>query len=117
MCLLKYARYCSGNNPTHPELVPSTCVLYTTMEPCSSRLSGNVTCVEHIIKRGIKRVVIGVLEPEIFVKDCEGRERERERGCEEMGWDGMGWHGYDRGRGECHGINIVYAMTICPFMS
>lgn len=53
-------------------------VLYTTMEPCSVRLSGNETCVSRIIgtrspdlKRGIRKVVFGAKEPEDFVKESK----------------------------------------------
>ncbi len=55
-------------------LVPLTegMTMYTTMEPCSKRLSGKLPCVAHLLKTGIKRVIIGVLEPETFVKDCIG---------------------------------------------
>ena len=45
--------------------------LYSTMEPCSKRLSGNVPCAHHIIKNNVKRVFVGVLEPANFV-NCEG---------------------------------------------
>eukprot|EP00123_Amoebidium_parasiticum_P000313 comp10767_c0_seq1/m.5404 comp10767_c0_seq1/g.5404 ORF comp10767_c0_seq1/g.5404 comp10767_c0_seq1/m.5404 type:complete len:171 (-) comp10767_c0_seq1:20-532(-) len=47
------------------------CTMYTTMEPCSKRLSGNKPCVLHVINAGVKRVVIGVMEPDTFVK-CKG---------------------------------------------
>ncbi|KAJ2894425.1 hypothetical protein GGI21_000882 [Coemansia aciculifera] len=46
-------------------------VLYTTMEPCSSRLSKNTACSSHIISAGITNVVIGVKEPLTF-SECKG---------------------------------------------
>ncbi|KAG2237832.1 cytidine deaminase-like protein [Thamnidium elegans] len=45
--------------------------MYTTMEPCSVRLSGNVPCVTRILDSKIKRVVVGVREPPNLVS-CEG---------------------------------------------
>lgn len=53
--------------------------LYTTLEPCSVRLSGNTSCVQRIIATrnpwrgigGIRRVVFGAKEPGTFVKDSE----------------------------------------------
>jgi pyrimidine deaminase RibD-like protein len=54
-------------------------VMYTTMEPCSNRLSGKQSCTDRIMqfnrdregKTRISRVVIGVKEPDHFVK-CDG---------------------------------------------
>ena len=45
--------------------------MYTTMEPCSVRLSGNVPCTTRLLQVGIKRVFLGTMEPDEFVK-CEG---------------------------------------------
>ncbi|ORZ21335.1 cytidine deaminase-like protein [Absidia repens] len=47
--------------------------MYTTMEPCSTRLSGNLPCVQSISKAGISRVVMGVREPPNLVH-CQGIE-------------------------------------------
>ncbi|KAJ2658858.1 hypothetical protein IW148_004501 [Coemansia sp. RSA 1199] len=76
-----YSRQLPGN--THAEqcaldtidktLGLSTTTLYTTMEPCSKRLSGNTPCVQRIIDAGIMRVVVGVREPPNFVQ-CTGVE-------------------------------------------
>ncbi|EDO18422.1 hypothetical protein Kpol_1032p14 [Vanderwaltozyma polyspora DSM 70294] len=51
--------------------VPLGSVLYTTMEPCSYRLSGNKPCLERILdaKGRIGSVFVGVLEPDTFVKN------------------------------------------------
>ncbi|KAJ2725273.1 hypothetical protein GGI07_001406 [Coemansia sp. Benny D115] len=56
-------------------------VLYTTMEPCSFRLSKNTPCSTHIINAGIKQVVIGVKEPLTF-SECQGVRRLLEAGIE-----------------------------------
>jgi pyrimidine deaminase RibD-like protein len=50
----------------------SETTLYTTMEPCSKRLSGNDSCLSRILQAKIKRVVIGIYEPKNFVQDCNG---------------------------------------------
>lgn len=63
-------------------------VLYTTMEPCNKRASGNVPCTETILKTrenstgGIKVVYVGVTEPEKFVGENVGRVKLEEAGIE-----------------------------------
>lgn len=59
-CLLKYNG--SGQN----------LILYTTMEPCSRRLSGKKSCTDLIIESGIQTIIIGALEPTVFIENCEG---------------------------------------------
>ena len=50
--------------------VPKEAVVYTTMEPCSIRLSGNKSCVDRILECGwVKRVYVGVMEPADFVEN------------------------------------------------
>jgi pyrimidine deaminase RibD-like protein len=55
--------------------------MYTTMEPCSERLSGNKPCADRILEANglIGRVVLGVREPDDFVK-CVGANKLRENG-------------------------------------
>ena len=61
---------------------PPTYDMYTTMEPCSVRLSGNTTCADRIIADGrIARVFVGVLEPAALVV-CEGVAKLRAAGVE-----------------------------------
>ena len=56
------------------EKLPIDTVLYTTMEPCIKRLSGNKPCVDRIIEaKRIRKVYVGVLEPEKFVEENNGR--------------------------------------------
>jgi len=55
--------------------------LYATMEPCSERLSGNKPCTDRILEAVglIRRVVLGVREPDRFVR-CVGVEKLEEHG-------------------------------------
>jgi len=57
--------------------------LFATMEPCSERLSGNKPCTDRILEAGklIRRVVLGVREPDKFVK-CVGVEKLQAHGVE-----------------------------------
>ncbi|QSZ37174.1 hypothetical protein DSL72_009268 [Monilinia vaccinii-corymbosi] len=69
------------------DVLPEHTILYTTMEPCSKRLSGNVSCLERILKlskggKGIRQVVVGVKEPEKFVGENEGRRKLEDAGIE-----------------------------------
>ena len=68
--------------------------LYTTMEPCSKRLSGNIPCTDLIVQYNaseerrekglgrIRRVYVGVREPVTFVKKNVGEEKLVESGVE-----------------------------------
>ena len=52
------------------EELPTDTVLYTTLEPCIRRLSGNKPCVDRIVEaKRIRKVYVGVLEPEKFVEN------------------------------------------------
>ncbi|OJI84562.1 hypothetical protein ASPTUDRAFT_43639 [Aspergillus tubingensis CBS 134.48] len=64
------------------KVLPQNTVLYTTMEPCNRRLSGNRTCVERILQLGdaIKVVYVGIKEPEKFIGENAGRKRLEEAG-------------------------------------
>ncbi|PVV02715.1 hypothetical protein BB560_002820 [Smittium megazygosporum] len=56
--------------------------MYTTMEPCSTRLSGKQPCVQRIISHpAIKKLYYCVEEPLNFV-DCNGLELIAEAGIE-----------------------------------
>ncbi|MEV8529248.1 deaminase [Streptomyces sp. NPDC052000] len=59
--------------PGDPRLAGAT--LYSTLEPCSERRSRPVTCTEHVIRAGVRRVVIAWREPSLLVADCVGVER------------------------------------------
>lgn len=62
--------------------VPDGTEIYTTMEPCSMRLSGNLPCVDRILETNIKTCFVGVVEPDIFVKNNTGYSKLSENGVE-----------------------------------
>lgn len=69
-----HAEQCALNkyfDKTGKEELPAGSIIYTTMEPCSLRLSGNEPCVQRILKLNgnIGTVFVGVMEPDTFVKN------------------------------------------------
>lgn len=62
-----------------PRLAGAT--IYSSLEPCSSRASRPLSCTQHILRAGIRRVVFAWREPEVFVH-AEGAEQLRAAGCE-----------------------------------
>lgn len=55
--------------------------LYSSMEPCSVRLSGRESCSDRVVNAGIRRVVYAMREPPVFVQ-CDGHERLQAAGVE-----------------------------------
>ncbi|HVQ44434.1 MAG TPA: dihydrofolate reductase family protein [Candidatus Saccharimonadia bacterium] len=47
--------------------------LYSTLEPCSARVSQPTSCAQRIVDAGLRRVVYGLEEP-LFLQDCQGAE-------------------------------------------
>jgi pyrimidine deaminase RibD-like protein len=96
-CLLKLAQeHGLPEERVAEALPPAGAVLYTTVEPCNRRLSGNKPCVERILatkglegRSGIVRVVVGVAEPGTFVGVNEGRKRLEEAGIEFVHVEGL----------------------------
>lgn len=78
-CLAKLASVKGVEEEQLGDALPFDTILYTTMEPCFLRLSGNLPCAHRILrtKRGLHQsiatVVCGVKEPETFVGENKGR--------------------------------------------
>jgi len=68
-CLLKLAEKHGVPEEKLKEVLPASMILYTTVEPCSKRLSGNLPCVERVLRLAgsLRTVYVGVFEPEKFV--------------------------------------------------
>ncbi|KAI1095583.1 cytidine deaminase-like protein [Rostrohypoxylon terebratum] len=64
------------------EVLSDEVILYTTVEPCSQRLSGNLPCADRILAIGnkIKTVYVGVCEPEKFVNGNSSKKKLEDTG-------------------------------------
>lgn len=88
-CLIKFAKAHGLPEERAGEVLPASAVIYTTMEPCNKRSIGNIPCVDRLIRtKGldgqprIKKVYLGVKEPEKFVGANEGIAKLRNNGIE-----------------------------------
>ena len=81
-CFIKVAQRHDLPEERIGEVLPPNTVLYTTMEPCNKRLSGNRTCVDRILRLNgaIKIVYVGIREPEVFVGVNTGMQRLEDAG-------------------------------------
>ena len=81
-CFIKVAQRHNLPEERIGEVLPPNTVLYTTMEPCNKRLSGNRTCVDRILRLNgaIKVVYVGIREPEVFVGVNTGMQRLKDNG-------------------------------------
>lgn len=90
-CFIKVAEKHNLPEERIGEVLPKNTILYTTMEPCNKRLSGNRTCVERILRLNgaIKVVYTGIKEPETFIGENTGRKRLEDAGVVVMFVEGM----------------------------
>ncbi|KAJ5682335.1 hypothetical protein N7462_005500 [Penicillium macrosclerotiorum] len=81
-CFIKLAQQHQVEEDDLGPLLPPSAVLYTSMEPCNLRLSGNLPCTDRILQMGgaIKTVYVGVKEPEKFVGENQGRKKLEDAG-------------------------------------
>ena len=83
-CLLKLAEQHGTTEEKLSEVIKTPHALYTTVEPCFKRLSGKLPCIERVLrqKSWIKKVYVGVQEPETFVGQNLGRRMLEDAGVE-----------------------------------
>lgn len=83
-CLLKLAERHNTTEEALAELIEVPHALYTTVEPCFKRLSGKLPCVERVLRQRswIRRVYVGIQEPETFVGENTGRKTLENMGLE-----------------------------------
>jgi pyrimidine deaminase RibD-like protein len=91
-CFIKLAEAHKVLEESLGDILPEETVLYTTVEPCFKRLSGNLPCVERILRlrNAIKTVYVGVKEPEKFVGENTGRKQLEDAGIKVVLVEGMG---------------------------
>jgi pyrimidine deaminase RibD-like protein len=75
-CFMKLAEKHGISEENLSGVLPSDLALYTTVEPCSKRLSGNMPCVERVLRLAgsIRTVYVGAVEPETFVAENTGKK-------------------------------------------
>lgn len=90
-CLMKLAKRHDVPEEKLKHVLPPNLVLYTTVEPCSKRLSGNLPCAERILRLAgvIRTVYVGVMEPKKFVAKNTGRAALEEAGVQFVHVGGM----------------------------
>ncbi|PHH61359.1 hypothetical protein CDD81_437 [Ophiocordyceps australis] len=83
-CLIKLAQQHSVSEEGLAQAIQHPHALYTTMEPCSKRLSGKLSCVERVLRQRswIRKVYVGVEEPQTFVSGNAGRQMLQDAGID-----------------------------------
>ncbi|KAK7750756.1 hypothetical protein SLS62_007307 [Diatrype stigma] len=83
-CFEKLAEQYSVTPELLSQVLPDEVALYTTVEPCSERLSGNLPCVDRILAIGkrIRTVYVGVQEPAKFVSENSSSQKLKAAGID-----------------------------------
>ncbi|KAK3936653.1 bifunctional protein RIB2 [Diplogelasinospora grovesii] len=83
-CFIKVADAHSISEAEIEQVLPVNTVLYTTLEPCNKRLTGNRTCTDRILGLSsvIKVVYVGIREPGTFIKMNDGMKRLKDAGIQ-----------------------------------
>lgn len=84
-CIQKLAKEYDVEAAQLGQALHSEVAIYTTVEPCCLRLSGNKPCVERILDIGkdrVRTVYVGVQEPDTFVSGNSGSRRLQDAGIE-----------------------------------
>jgi pyrimidine deaminase RibD-like protein len=91
-CFLKLAEQHATTEEHLPANITEPHALYTTVEPCFKRLSGNMPCVQRLLRQRlwIKTVYVGMQEPETFVGQNPGRKMLEDAGVEVVHVPGLG---------------------------
>jgi pyrimidine deaminase RibD-like protein len=81
-CFMKLADKHGVPEENLKNVLPSKLALYTTVEPCSKRLSGNIPCVQRVLRlaSSLQIVYVGIMEPETFVAENTGKTSLQEAG-------------------------------------
>ena len=93
-CFIKLSQKHSTPEDHLHAILPENTVLYTTVEPCFKRLSGNIPCVQRLLalgkgNKGIRTVYVGVKEPEKFVGENMGRKQLEDAGVKVIFVEGL----------------------------
>jgi pyrimidine deaminase RibD-like protein len=90
-CFIKLATQHDVPEERLKEVLPPNMALYTTVEPCSERLSGNLPCAERVLRLAgsIRIVYVGIMEPETFVSNNTGRKALRDAGITVVHIEGL----------------------------
>lgn len=81
-CLEKLATRRGTTVDKLADVLPAEVDLYTTMEPCTFRQSGNLPCADRILALGesIRTVYVGVHEPDTFVSNNSAKQKLEDAG-------------------------------------